>query len=35
VEAEDGWVDTTDCVGPSYVKNVISSVLGHTDIVVF
>jgi hypothetical protein len=35
VEAEDGWVDTTDCVGPSYAKNVISSVLGHRDIIVF
>jgi predicted membrane-bound mannosyltransferase len=34
-EAEDGWVDVTDCFGPFYHKIVVFSVLGSSDIVVF
>jgi hypothetical protein len=35
VEAEDGRVDATGCVGLFYPKNVVSSVLGPRGIVVF
>jgi hypothetical protein len=34
-KAEDGRVDVTGCVGPFYLKIVVSSVLGHSGIVVF
>jgi hypothetical protein len=35
VEVEDGWVDTIGCVGPLYLKIIISSVLGPKRVVVF
>jgi hypothetical protein len=35
VEAEDGRVSVTGCVGPFYPKIVVSSVLGPRGILVF
>jgi hypothetical protein len=34
-EAEDGWVDTTDCVGPFYLKIIVFIVLCHMTSLVF
>jgi hypothetical protein len=35
VEAEDGWVDVTCCIGPFYSNFVIFVVLDHRGILVF
>jgi hypothetical protein len=35
VEAEDGWVDATDCIGLFYVNFAIFIVLGPKGILVF
>jgi hypothetical protein len=35
VEAEDGWIDVTGCIGPLYPKIVVFIVLCPKGIVVF
>jgi hypothetical protein len=35
VEAEDGRIDVTDCIGPFYPKFTIFYILGHSVILVF
>jgi hypothetical protein len=35
VQAEDGWVDTMDCIGPFYHRIIIFYVLAFRGIVVF
>jgi hypothetical protein len=35
IEAEDEWVDATDCIGPLYPNFAVFLVLGHKGVLVF